>query len=90
MIQDYGFGRILGEETADVPTTYASVLNFELPETGFLVTYPKSRIVRPNGDQTVRGVVPDIAIDRPRPDARGAVLDRALSLVLQDRDRSPR
>lgn len=90
MIQDYGFGRILGEETADVPTTYASVLNFELPETGFLVTYPKSRIVRPNGDETVRGVVPDIAIDRPRPDARDVVLDRALSLVLQDRDRSPR
>lgn len=82
LIQDYGFGEVLGEETADVPTTYASVLYFTLPETGIVVTYPKSRIVRPDGDERLRGVVPDHPLPRPPIGvAEDVMLDQAFAWV---------
>ncbi|MCR5879165.1 S41 family peptidase [Phenylobacterium sp. J367] len=87
LIQDYGFGEVIGEETADVPTTYASVLQFALPS-GIVVTYPKSRIVRPSGDERLVGVLPDHPLERePIATATDAVLDRALALVRGARDR---
>lgn len=64
-IQDYGFGTILGEETSDMATTYGAMEQFRLPNTGLMVGYPKARIVRPNGDQRVRGLKPDIPIETP-------------------------
>jgi hypothetical protein len=86
LIQDYGFGEIVGEETADVPTTYASVQSFDLPS-GIAVTYPKSRIVRPSGDQQLLGVRPDLSIARePIATAEDAVLDQTLALVRSRRD----
>lgn len=82
LVQDYGFGTILGEETADVPTTYASVLSFDLPRTGFTVTFPKSRIVRPNGDERLLGVVPDQRLPRePISSDHDEVLDAALMKI---------
>ena len=87
LIQDYGFGAILGEETADVPTTYASVLSFDLPHTGFAVTFPKSRIVRPNGDERLIGVIPDHVLPREPIGASGdVVLDQALARIRSARD----
>ncbi|CAM2005693.1 S41 family peptidase [Acanthopleuribacter pedis] len=65
MVQDYGFGTVLGEETNDLATTYGAMERFTLPNTGISVGYPKAHIVRPNGDRTVRGVVPDIALATP-------------------------
>jgi len=86
LIQDYGFGTIVGEETADVPTTYASVVYFDLPKTGITVTYPKSYIVRPSGDERVRGVVPTHRIVEPViPPATDIVLERAVKLVRAQR-----
>lgn len=86
LIQDYGFGKVIGEETADVPTTYASVLQFTLPS-GIVVTYPKSRIVRPNGDQRLLGVTPDFRLERePIAATTDVVLDQALDLVRGARD----
>lgn len=86
MIQDYGFGRIVGEETADLPTSYASSAQFTLPHSGISVTYPKGYFVRPNKDKSLRGVVPDLPIApevfRQGPDA---VLQAALALVRQDK-----
>jgi hypothetical protein len=82
LIQDYGFGEVLGEETADVPTTYASVMSFDLPRTGIRVTFPKSRIVRPSGDESLRGVVPDHPLPREPIGAReDVVLARALAAI---------
>lgn len=82
LIQDYGFGRVFGEETADVPTTYASVLTFALPASGIVVTYPKSRIVRPNGDEALRGVVPDVVLPRePLGEASDRVLEEAIRRI---------
>lgn len=65
LIQDYGFGTILGEETADLATTYGAMETFRLPRTGIEIGYPKSRIVRPSGSLKARGVVPDRPIATP-------------------------
>ena len=62
MMQDYGFAKIIGEETADLPTSYASSAQFTLPNSGIAVTYPKGYFVRPSGDRSVRGVMPDFVI----------------------------
>jgi C-terminal processing protease CtpA/Prc len=75
LIQDYGFGTILGEETADLPSTYASSVPFKLKRTGFNVSYPKSRIIRISGDTRARGVIPDVPIP---PQPIGVSEDRVL------------
>jgi len=70
LIQDYGFGVIMGEQTADMATTYGAMERFSLPNTGIIVGYPKALIVRPNGNETVHPVSPDVYLPAPR--IRGA------------------
>ena len=65
LVQDYKFGTIIGEETADMATTFGAMERFKLPNTGIAVGFPKAHIVRPNGDLRSRGVIPDIAIPMP-------------------------
>ena len=85
LVQDYGFGIILGEETSDLASTYGAMETFTLPRTGIVVGFPKAQIVRPNGDATTRGVVPDIAIATPLiQGADDPVLQRALAIVRQE------
>lgn len=62
IIQDYNFGTLIGEQTVDSPTLYASVHEFILPITRITVTYPKALIIRPNGDKSIKGVVPDFRV----------------------------
>jgi hypothetical protein len=86
LIQDYGFGTVLGEETADVPTSHASAVYFTLPRTGMTVTYPKSYFVRPSGDERVRGVVPQRVLPPPPiGSAEDAVLEAALAAIAAGR-----
>ena len=86
LIQDYQFGKLLGEETADLVTTYGSTVPFKLKHTGFNVSFPKSLITRRNGDLRLRGVVPDIAIPRPLPGvSRDVVLMKAMALIKAER-----
>jgi len=59
LVQDYGFGTILGEATSDMATTFGAMEQFSLTHTGLSVGFPKARIVRPNGDLRSRGVTPD-------------------------------
>ena len=81
-IQDYRFGRILGEETSDLATTYGAMETFALPATGLVVGFPKAHIIRPNGDTAARGVVPDIAIETPVVEGpEDPVLERALAIA---------
>lgn len=61
-IQDYKFGTIVGEETADFPTLYASQFQYTLPNTGIVVKVSKGQIVRVNGSKKQEGVIPDIMI----------------------------
>jgi len=82
IVQDYGFGDILGEETADLASTLGAMETFTLSRTGIVVGYPKARILRPNGDPSARGVVPDVAIATPiAPSAKDTVLESALEWV---------
>jgi C-terminal processing protease CtpA/Prc len=88
VIQDCKFGLILGEETSDTPTSYGSAAQFTLPRTGILVTYPKAFLVRPNGTETLRGVVPDIGIKTPlEPAVEDVVLREAVRIVKERRKR---
>ena len=61
-IQDYSFGTIVGEETGDYPTLYASQFEYLLPHTGIPVKVSKGRIVRVNGSTKPEGVIPDLFI----------------------------
>ena len=82
LIQDYGFGKVIGEETADVASNFASVQSFKLPRTQIVVTYPKSHFLRPKGTDDALGVMPDSVIPRPPIGARDdLVLKEALSLI---------
>ncbi|MBI1233395.1 MAG: hypothetical protein GC208_02705 [Alphaproteobacteria bacterium] len=82
LIQDYGFGTVLGETTADMATTHGAMEHFTLPNTGLTVGYPKALIIRPNGDETVGPLVPDQRIALPA--IRGetdAMLEEAVRLI---------
>ncbi|MBF8965057.1 S41 family peptidase [Pontibacter sp. FD36] len=59
LIQDYGFGEIVGEETGDTPTLYAAQFSFQLPRTSVELKVPKGYIVRPNGNEKLTGLIPD-------------------------------
>ena len=65
LVQDYGFGTVSGEPTADLATTYGSMEHFALPSTGISVGFPKAYIIRPNGDRRVQGVTPELIIETP-------------------------
>ena len=61
-IQDYGFGKLVGEETAEFPNLYASIFSYQLPKTGITVDVSKGKIERVSGVDTQKGVVPDMII----------------------------
>ena len=61
-IQDYGFGTIVGEETGDYPSLYASIFQYALPNSGIPVNVSKGYMVRVNGSTEEQGVIPDIFI----------------------------
>ena len=84
-IQDYGFGTIVGEETGEFPTLYASVFKFQLPETGIEVQVSKGYMVRVNGSREARGVVPDIFIQDHLLDEQDEILEGLLEKINTDR-----
>jgi len=88
--QDYGFATVLGEETADLASTYGAAEKFKLPTTGFEVSFPKARILRPNRDGRARGVIPDRLIPTPI-SATGTdeVLVEALRIVNEGKPTEP-
>jgi C-terminal processing protease CtpA/Prc len=82
MVQDFGFGKVLGEETADLASTYGALEKFTLPNMGLEVSFPKARILRPNGNTAARGVIPDIAIATPLVTGeQDLVLQQALAIT---------
>lgn len=83
--QDYGFATVLGEETADLASTYGAAEKFKLPTTGLEVSFPKARILRPNRDGKPRGVIPDRLIPTPVfATGTDEVLVEALRIVKED------
>ena len=81
LIQDYGFAEIVGEETGDVPTLYASQFSFPLPRTGIIVKVPKGYIVRPNGSEALSGVKPDHRVRDHLLDGEDEILRYTLTLL---------
>lgn len=83
-IQDYGWGTIVGEETGEYPSLYASVFQYTLPNTGILVNISKGRIIRVNGSEKEEGVVPDIAIRDHLLDEPDEILNELLEIISTD------
>lgn len=83
-IQDYGFGTIVGEETGEYPTLYASQFPITLPRTGIPVNISKGYIVRVNGSEDQKGVIPDIIIKDHLLDEKDEILDGLLKLLPED------
>jgi len=82
MVQDYGFGVIVGEKTSDMATTYGAMETFRLPNTGIVVGFPKAHIIRPSGELESDGVTPDLPIPSPIvPTATDTVLEEALARI---------
>ncbi|NNU17362.1 hypothetical protein HK107_13605 [Parvularcula sp. ZS-1/3] len=81
IIQDYGFGLIVGEETSDLASTYGAMETFTLPNSGLVVGFPKARIVRPSGDPAPVGVIPDIAIEIPPFATEDVALEKLLGII---------
>lgn len=80
-IQDYGFGTLVGEETGDYPSLYASVFRYQLPRTGVSVQVAKGRIVRVSGSTAEQGVVPDIFIRDHLLDEKDEILEGVLEHI---------
>lgn len=82
--QDYGFARILGEETSDLASTHGAMEQFTLPRTGIVVNFPKAHIIRPSGDISSRGVIPEIHITSPLRSAQDDALAEALDVIRRE------
>ena len=80
-IQDYKFGTIVGEETGDFPTLYASQFQYSLPNTGIVVKVSKGQIVRVNGSEKQEGVIPDIIIKDHLLDEDDEILNGLLKIL---------
>ena len=83
-IQDYGFGTLVGEETGEYPSLYASVFRYELPATGVSVQVSKGLIIRVNGSTREEGVIPDIFIRDHLLDETDEILDGLLQQLRTD------
>lgn len=81
MVKDYGFATIVGEETADPPTLYASQFSYTLPNSGIVVKVPKGYIIRPNMSEKLQGVIPDIRIKDHLLDDKDEVLPDLLERI---------
>jgi len=82
-IQDYKFGTIVGEETGDYPSLYASQFQYPLPRTGIPVKVSKGYMVRVNGSEAKRGVIPDIVIKDHLLDENDEILAGLLDIIKQ-------
>lgn len=80
-IQDYEFGIIVGEETGDYPTLYASQFQYNLPNTGIPVMVSKGYMVRVNGSPKEEGVIPDIFIKDYLLDEEDEIMDGLLERI---------
>jgi C-terminal processing protease CtpA/Prc len=65
IVQDYGFGTVIGEGTADMATALGAMERFALPHSGVSVGYPKALIIRPNGETRLHALTPDVELAAP-------------------------
>lgn len=80
-MQDYQLGTLIGEETGDYPSLYASQFQFTLPNTGIPVKISKGYIVRVIGSTEARGVIPDVFIKDHLLDEKDEILEGAWKMI---------
>ena len=80
-IQDYDFGTIVGEETGDYPSLFASQFQYPLPNTAIVAKVAKGYIVRVNGSTKEEGVIPDIWIKDHLLDETDEILNELLDKI---------
>ena len=80
-IQDYGFATIVGEETGEYASLYASMFEFKLPNTRIPVSVSKGKMVRVSGSTKEEGVVPDIFIKDHLLDDTDEILEGLLEKI---------
>ncbi|WP_338759362.1 S41 family peptidase [Bernardetia sp. ABR2-2B] len=80
-IQDYDFATIVGEETGDYPSLYASIFQYSLPNTKIPIAVSKGYIVRINGSKKQEGVIPDIIIKDYLLDEDDEILNELLKKI---------
>lgn len=82
-LQDMNLATVVGEETGEYPTLYASIFPFTLLNTGESMSISKGRIVRLNGSEALEGVIPDILIRDHLLDEDDEILSGLLDLINQ-------
>lgn len=83
IIQDYRFGIVIGQPTADVASSYGATHEFKLPHSQLNVSYPKAFIVRPNGDKALKGVTPDFKAQDDIYTEKDEILDFTINYIKQ-------
>jgi hypothetical protein len=85
MIQHYGFGKLIGEQTA--PLTDANARQFKLPNTQLTVMFPEAFY----GDSSMaNGVIPDYLINDDVLTEKDEILDYTLKLIGDGKDKDRR
>lgn len=80
-IKDYGWGTVVGEETAEFPNLYASIYSYTLPKTGIKVEVSKGKIERVSGIDNGRGLMPEIEIKDHLLDDKDEILEKLLKRI---------
>lgn len=81
--KDSELGVLVGEETGDWATSYTSLQGFTLPNSGLWIGCSMWHHIRPNGEDTGRGVMPDYEV-KPEPEDIITGEDRVLNFVLEE------
>lgn len=81
IVQDYDFGVLVGEETGHTPSSCGAIHTFELPNTKMGIVFPKACSIRPSGDASLRGVIPDHKVSDDPFTQEDEILDAALQLI---------
>jgi C-terminal processing protease CtpA/Prc len=81
IIQDYKFGKLIGEETPDFISAYGGTQQFNLPNTQITVSFPKGQFIRPSGDPTPQSVKPDYKVEDNTTDGKDEILEYTLALI---------
>lgn len=81
ILQDYHFATLIGEETSFNPSNCGGVHTFRLPHTQMEVVYPKVCGVRPSGDTSPHGVLPDYEVKQDYFTEEDEVLLGALRMI---------
>lgn len=86
ILQDYDFAELIGEETSYMPSSCAAIHTFRLPHTQMEVIYPKACGVRPNGDTSPHGVIPDFEVREDYFTEEDEILQAALEIIRESGD----